>query len=119
MNGIRPIAKIITGRNTEPGVYLLDSIKDSELPYMLQRSNLPSVRLTLLLKWLEDRVVPKERYDIAEVLSLMGLKEYKVMDIAKQTKASLIDDDYWIKFFDTDDYYKDTLRGRAKSMGVF
>lgn len=51
-----------------------------------------------MLEILEGRCFPRNRANIDELLSAMGLKEYQVMDIIKKTHGLKWDDYTWIRF---------------------
>ena len=55
------------------------------------------VGLSALLDLLEERCVPKNRFNIEEVLLGLGLSEYNEVDIVEKTYGILVDDSYWIK----------------------
>lgn len=55
------------------------------------------VGLSSLIELLEERCVPKNRFNIEEVLMGLGLSEYNEVDIVEKTYGVLIDDYFWIK----------------------
>lgn len=46
--------------------------------------------------WLEDRVVPKERANIDEILKVMGLIDYDFWEICRRTRAMYMEDYFWL-----------------------
>lgn len=46
--------------------------------------------------WLEDRVVPKERANIDEILKVMGLIEYDFWELCRRTRAMCMEDYFWL-----------------------
>lgn len=46
--------------------------------------------------WLEDRVVPKERANIDEILRVMGLIEYDFWELCRRTRAMCMEDYFWL-----------------------
>ena len=46
--------------------------------------------------WLEDRVVPKERANIDEILEVMGLIEYDFWELCRRTRAMCLEDYFWL-----------------------
>lgn len=63
------------------------------------------------LNWLKRRVFAEDRVDFDEI---MQGREYKVLEIVKETKASLAIDDFWFRF-NEDDKFEDTVRGLVVS----
>lgn len=61
-------------------------------PLILMRSG-EAVR-----SWLADRVVPEDRANIGEILSVYGLKEYNVYRLCEKTHGTMIGSANWIKF---------------------
>ncbi len=46
--------------------------------------------------WLEDRVVPKERANIDEILKVMGLIDYDFWELCRRTRAMCMEDYFWL-----------------------
>lgn len=46
--------------------------------------------------WLEDRVVPKERVNIDEILKVMGLIDYDFWELCRRTRAMCMEDYFWL-----------------------
>lgn len=46
--------------------------------------------------WLEDRVVPKERANIEEILKVMGLIDYDFWELCRRTRAMCMEDYFWL-----------------------
>lgn len=46
--------------------------------------------------WLEDRVVPKERANIDEILNAMGLIYYDFWELCRRTRAMCLEDYFWL-----------------------
>ncbi|NFG63038.1 hypothetical protein [Clostridium sp. CMCC3677] len=46
--------------------------------------------------WLEDRVVPKERANIDEILEVMGLIDYDFWELCRRTRAMCMEDYFWL-----------------------
>ncbi|MEC2463883.1 hypothetical protein P9X10_03050 [Bacillus cereus] len=94
---------------------------ESTDPYIIPKELFPKgvkrIPLGDILGFIEWRVFPKEREDCDKLLKELGLEEYDPLEIAKKTKASLIEDGWWIAFNDTDTYQKDTLRGKLGYTG--
>lgn len=65
-----------------------------------------------ILFWLGDRVFPKEREGSSALLKAIGLSEYDEWEIAKKTRATTYNDDYWLSD-DPSDRYED-VHPRAK-----
>lgn len=102
--------KIMCGKEVvaevlDPKVIFADGVKR----HIIER--LPK-SLPEFARWVEDRVVPNDRVDIEDVLSLMSLKEYDFFAMAQKTRANLMEDDFWVKFED-DDSWQDNLKARA------
>lgn len=66
-----------------------------------------TVDMLQFLKWLKRRIFPRDRVDIQE---LLGGRQYRVLEIAKETNASLATDDYWVRFKKGENF-EDTVRG--------
>ena len=96
---------------------LEDGLKAYEKPDGLFK-NKTEITIYEMMDWASKRVFPKERTDCKKLLDEMGLNDYFPWEIAKQTRASLIEDKFWIKFGKGDEYYKDTARGVAESKGL-
>jgi len=50
---------------------------------------------------LEDRCVPRTRYNIDEILKDMGMTEYNPFEFVKRTQGRMADDKEWILLGDT------------------
>lgn len=61
--------------------------------------------------WIEERVFPEERMGCNELLVELGLKAHIPIEIAKKTRACLMEDPYWVAFEETDTYEQNTIRG--------
>lgn len=46
--------------------------------------------------WLQDRVVPKERANIDEILNAMGLIDYDFWELCRRTRAMCLEDYFWL-----------------------
>ncbi len=46
--------------------------------------------------WLSDRVVPKERQNIDEILRVMGLIDYDMWELCRRTRAMCMEDYFWL-----------------------
>lgn len=46
--------------------------------------------------WLSDRVVPKERQNIDEILRAMGLNDYDMWELCRRTRAMCMEDYFWL-----------------------
>lgn len=46
--------------------------------------------------WLEDRVVPKERANINDILKAMGLIDYDFWELCRRTRAMCMEDYFWL-----------------------
>lgn len=118
MYGLEPIADIsldVEGYLTR----LASGTTISKLPMnIFFPINGESMRFSEFEDWLAGRVFPKDRKDASNVLRGIGLKEYDVFDIARVTKASSIEDDFWLMFSEMDNYYQDTIRGQAIVKGL-
>ncbi|WP_461206325.1 hypothetical protein [Clostridium sp. DL1XJH146] len=49
-----------------------------------------------IMFWLEDRVVPKERANIDEILKVMGLIDYDFWELCRRTRAMCMEDYFWL-----------------------
>ncbi|HZK85288.1 MAG TPA: hypothetical protein VFC58_11585 [Desulfosporosinus sp.] len=65
------------------------------------------------VEWINGRVFPPERIGAEQLLKELGLDEYRPFAIAKETKACLMEDPYWVAFEEGDSFKKDTVRGSA------
>lgn len=71
-----------------------------------------------LFSFLADRVFPKERYNSKELLTSIGLENYNVYAIAEKTRASLIEDGLWCKYYTTDTFKYNTIKGASEHCDV-
>ncbi|SUY48106.1 Uncharacterised protein [Clostridium putrefaciens] len=46
--------------------------------------------------WLEDRVVPKERQNIDDILASLGLLYYDFWEVCRKTRAMCMEDYFWL-----------------------
>lgn len=86
-------------------IRLKDGIEEYKIPRELF-FNTNQVEWERFMSWLEQRVFSQERCDLD---ALLGGSEFNVLNIVKETKASLATDDYWVKIND-DDQFEDTIR---------
>jgi hypothetical protein len=66
-----------------------------------------------VIDWACDRVFPEERIGAKELLLELGLDRYEPWEIAKKTRASLMEDWYWLSFRGNEKYEEWSARGRA------
>lgn len=90
---------------SDPYIKFLEGVKDS-VKERLPR-NFPG-----FIRWMSERVIPEDRVDIEKVLNLMSIDKYDMFDIAKKTRACLMEDDFWVKFKE-EDKWEDNVRARA------
>ncbi|MEX2459836.1 MAG: hypothetical protein WD469_00815 [Paenibacillaceae bacterium] len=64
------------------------------------------------IDWIADRIFPKNRVGADRLLSEMGLDTYSIIGVARQTKACLMEDGFWVAFSEEDDFRRDTIRGQ-------
>ena len=98
----------------EDGVVKLklhNNIQRSWLPYLFDIGLDRDMRI-IVSAWIKERIVPKNRIGIKEILKELGLKRYDRDKIARITRCSSITDPYWIAFDEYDTFYECTIRGR-------
>jgi hypothetical protein len=66
-----------------------------------------------LIEWAKKRIFPSERMGADELLKELGIDRYEPWWIAKETRASLMDDWWWIKLSSGDKFETSSARGRA------
>lgn len=71
------------------------------------------IPLIEVVDWLDDRVFPSERMDAEKLLKQLELKEYNVYKIAEITRASMLEDGWWIAFHEGDNYREHSIRGKS------
>jgi hypothetical protein len=49
-----------------------------------------------IIFWFEDRVVPKERANIDDILKVMGLIDYDAWELCRRTRAMCMEDYFWL-----------------------
>lgn len=49
-----------------------------------------------IMFWLQDRVVPKERQNINEILKAMGMLDYDFWDLCRRTRGMCMEDYFWL-----------------------
>jgi hypothetical protein len=91
---------------------LKEGIPDEFVPLELFNSGRTESVFTVL-KWVEDRVFPRERTDCDTLLKELGLDRYDAWDIAKKTRGTLMTDYFWLKIHDDDTYEKCSIRAAA------
>lgn len=64
-----------------------------------------------LLKWIDSRVINKNRSDVPKYLERLGLDEYDPLAIIKVTKCQSLSDNTWFKF-NYSDKWEDTIRAK-------
>ena len=62
--------------------------------------------------FLEERCVPRARYNIKELLNMWGLDKYDPLAIVKITHGLMLSDYYWVRF-DREDITYDQIKVRA------
>ena len=65
--------------------------------------------------WAKKRIFPKNRMDCRDILKMMGLPDYNAWEIVKRTNACLMEDPYWLRF-NEEENFADTTRGRARKI---
>lgn len=78
-------------------IRIYDNVK--KIPFVF----INGINTRKFMKWLEDRILPRDRSDINKVLEKYNFDRYSLMDIIKVTHAGSISDQYWLKFNDNDD----------------
>lgn len=71
----------------------------SDLFYNIAVPREPEISYKDILEWLEERITPRTRYNIDELLEEWGLAEYDVEEIVKRTGASNIADDIQVEIY--------------------
>lgn len=93
---------------------------DNPLDCAFGRNESP-VGLSVFLDFLEERCIPKHRFNIDEVLEGLGLSEYNEVDIVEKTYGVLIDDSFWVKYSNDLITYEEALEkvglGGLKKLG--
>lgn len=93
---------------------------DNPLDCAFGRNESP-VGLGVFLDFLEERCIPKHRFNIDEVLEGLGLSEYNEVDIVEKTYGVLIDDSFWVKYSNDLITYEEALEkvglGGLKKLG--
>ncbi len=90
-----------------------EGIEDTWLPLMIYCGNDRDMR-EVLNEWFKDRVVPPHRIGIKHILKLNKIKEYDYMQMAKNSRASMVEDPFWVAMEETDTYKTSTIRGYCK-----
>lgn len=90
---------------SDPHIQFSEGLKESA------KNRLPK-NFSEFVKWLQERIIPPERVDIEKILTLMSLDQYDMFEIAKKTRACLMEDDFWVQFKE-DDKWEDNIRARA------
>lgn len=54
-------------------------------------------------EFMKNRVVPRDRDGIEEILEVYGMKEYDAIELAKKTHGVMFEDFWWFKFDDVPD----------------
>lgn len=98
-------------------VYYIELNKEvfdsKQFPTFVYDRKTPFVPMLSVIRWAKIRVMPENRMGIEDLLLQLNLEQYDAWEIAKQTRASCFRDDWWLKFSETDDFYKDTTVGRS------
>lgn len=93
---------------------------DNPLDCAFGRNESP-VGLSVFLDFLEERCIPKYRFNIDEVLEGLGLSGYNEVDIVEKTYGVLIDDSFWVKYSNDLITYEEALEkvglGGLKKLG--
>lgn len=90
---------------------LKEEVPDFFVPFDLfgRKRETPFSRIP---EWVEDRVPPPNRIGLKKALKEIGLKRYDPMEIAIKTRATLVEDGFWLKVEETDTFEKNSVRGR-------
>jgi hypothetical protein len=92
---------------------LLEGVEVFFIPEGLFDPKTKSVSIIDLIGWIEGRIFPKDRMGADKLLAQLGLNDYSPFSIAKQNKACLIEDGWWLSFDDKDTFRESTIRGAA------
>lgn len=90
-------------------------IKDEWLPFEIQgwKSCPPGSPLAPHLRvFMEERVIPPNRYGIRRILQMAGLKKYNLYKLGDKLRYSN-NQQWWIAIEDTDSYRQLTVRGAS------
>jgi len=104
------IAKVVN--ESQAIMKLLHPIPLKYLPPGMFRDGI-SESMSTIIKWMKTRVFPQERVDCDKLLNEMKLDKYDAWIIAKQTRATLMTDCWWIALDKTDTYENQAMRGLA------
>ncbi|KYH34428.1 hypothetical protein CLTEP_16610 [Clostridium tepidiprofundi DSM 19306] len=97
-----PVGDLVYDTNTRKFRFAkYDSIKDRKyLPlgmYTLENWNIDyQPTHDDIVFWLKDRVVPKERANIDDILRAMGLIDYDFWELCRRTRAMCMEDYFWL-----------------------
>lgn len=87
------------------------NIQRAWLPYIFDIGFDKDMRI-IIQAWIRERVIPKNRIGIKNILKELGIKKYDRDKIAEITRCSAVTDPYWIVYEETDTFYDNTIRGR-------
>jgi hypothetical protein len=103
------IAKL--DNNNEQYYELQKNIPTEFIPLgMFKSSNIESGQR--IGDWLRKRCFPEDRIGAKELLDEWSIDRYDPRQIIKITRASMVEDGWWIKTNDADTYEKNTIRGQ-------
>jgi hypothetical protein len=88
-------------------------IPDWLIPYEVFKDGKTCTVLDIM-DWAEHRVFPRERIGKDILLLELGLDHYDPWAIAMKTRASTMDDWWWIKLDKKDTFRETTVRGKAR-----
>lgn len=91
-----------------------DKIDEMWLPEIIRFAGNIDMRI-VIDEWFKDRVFPSNRINLKNTLKIFGLKRYNHIEIAKQTRGSLMSDGWWIAMEENDSYTKNSARGKLNN----
>ena len=86
--------ELVATINTEKGIFKLEEGKKHLYPVELEYQP----NMYGLNSFIVERMIPRTRYDVEQLLSKLGLYEYDVESILKATHGLNSDDYYWFRF---------------------
>lgn len=107
------VATTTTNVQGQEVLQLVPDVHSLVIPLDLFLYSKQEVSMQELSSWVVDRIPPRNRTSIKDMLKSFGLKKYDPLQVAIKTGASVMGDSWWLKTEETQTYQNFTMRGIA------
>lgn len=107
------VATTTSNSQGEKVLQLVPDVHNLVIPLDLFLHSKQEVSMQELGIWVVDRIPPRNRTSIKNILESFGLNRYDPLEVAIKTGASVMGDSWWLKTKESQTFQNFTMRGIA------